>query len=667
MKSTIIVLLSILLPSCLFSQTQGQAFMDSLTRRIPFEKNDTIRVRSYVRAGLYYMDVNLDTAVSYIGKGMGLATRMRLEKGISAFHTLYGNIYYRKGQLDSALGEYQESLVHSIKAKDSVNMAGAYNNLGLVANAKSDYVAAAGYYTRTLDLGRALRNHYEQGVANENLSLVYQYQKNDSLALDYARASLAEYRRIGDETNYPSPLQLLGDIFFRMKKHDSAVFYYGLALGSATRVNDELKAGAVLNSIAELFAERKEYRQAIDTALAAKRIFDRIGPTYEDAITNQGLLGKYYLALANAAAPSQKSALLKQAGTYLGVALAGSERTQNQRASSEYRRSLAELAASAGDYRNAYLNLSRYQQLNDSIFSQENKNQIAALESRLAIQKKNEEIEHEKAAVRIQRTNVFLLMAGLLLAGATGFFFYRLSVIRRRKNQALVDLNRRLDEANRLKAKFFGILSHDLRSPIANLVNFLELRRIRPDALNVQQAADRERKIGDAAQSLLGTMEDMLLWSKSQMQQFRPTPGMVVIGDIFDYLRGLYGYQEGVEFRFFNEDDVRVETDVNYLKAITNNLSSNAFKALRKTPGGLVEWRAWEEGGRLCMSTTDNGPGIQKEVAERLYDDNSPIGVRQGMGLQIVRELARAIDCVISWEAPSGGGTRFVLRFGPAR
>ena len=49
-------------------------------------------------------------------------------------------------------------------------------------------------------------------------------------------------------------------------------------------------------------------------------------------------------------------------------------------------------------------------------------------------------------------------------------------------------LNNQLDEANKVKAKFFGILSHDLRSPVANLIHFLHLQKNDPDLLGKEQA-----------------------------------------------------------------------------------------------------------------------------------------------------------------------------------
>ncbi|WP_291035054.1 hypothetical protein [Dyadobacter sp. 50-39] len=62
------------------------------------------------------------------------------------------------------------------------------------------------------------------------------------------------------------------------------------------------------------------------------------------------------------------------------------------------------------------------------------------------------------------------------------------SRIRQRSNVTLLRLNQELGEANQVKSRFFAILSHDLHSPIANLISFLNLRRDNPDLLSPDKA-----------------------------------------------------------------------------------------------------------------------------------------------------------------------------------
>ncbi len=664
MKAIITFILYLSLSVNLFSQKQGQALIDSLVSRFGMETNDTVKAKILNKVGNYYVGVNPDSALKYADMGMKLTTRMKWERGIGAFNTIYGNIYTTKGQLDSALERYRITLTYAIKNKDSINIAGAYNNLGATANAKSDYISAAKYYTDAKEIAETTQNYYNIGIACENLALVYKYQENYDKALDFAQQSVAAYGHLNAQDNIISPLRLIGDIFLRVKNYDSTFYYYQQALEAAKRTNNEMKEASVFNALAEYYCDRGEYANALNAGLDGRKIFDRVGPTFEDAISNRGWIGYCYLNLATQ--PGQNHGenakqFLQLARTYLSDAVQQCKITRNRNSQAQFEKSLAEVYALSGDYKNAYENFREYQLLNDSIFSQANKNKLAAIESQNEIDKKSLEIEKQKQAVREQKKNVLISVAGLFLMAAIVVLFYRVSRIRKQKNEELTRLNKELDEANKVKARFFGILNHDLRSPVANLVNFLTLRKIKPEALNKEQAAERENRIGNSAQSLLETMESMLLWSKSQMQYFKPEKKTVKVYDLFSYIKKMFGDNEQISFHFSDEDNVEPETDENYLRTIMHNLTANAVKALTNQPNATIEWKAWRENKKCYLSIIDNGPGIENEKIRALYDETTTSSGTHGLGLHIIRDLAKAIHCDIQVKPGSSGGTVFTL------
>src|ERR1019366_3201030 len=100
----------------------------------------------------------------------------------------------------------------------------------------------------------------------------------------------------------------------------------------------------------------------------------------------------------------------------------------------------------------------------------------------------------------------------------------------------LTKLNEQLEDANKLKAKFFAILTHDLRSPISSLVNFFQLQKRDANLLNEKQKAEQESKITKSALSLLVVMEDILLWSKGQMENFKPHKAHIPVENLYSYL-----------------------------------------------------------------------------------------------------------------------------------
>jgi C4-dicarboxylate-specific signal transduction histidine kinase len=106
---------------------------------------------------------------------------------------------------------------------------------------------------------------------------------------------------------------------------------------------------------------------------------------------------------------------------------------------------------------------------------------------------------------------------------------------------------------------------------------------------------------------------------------------------------------------------MRVSTDEHYLKTVMRNLTNNAVKALGGTPQASIAWKAWEENGKAFLSVTDNGPGATDQQLKALYDDSAPIGIKSGLGLHVVRDMAHAIACEISVQSAPGRGTQFTL------
>lgn len=314
-----------------------------------------------------------------------------------------------------------------------------------------------------------------------------------------------------------------------------------------------------------------------------------------------------------------------------------------------------------GNYKNALAYFKTFYTLNDSIYSQENKNKLADIESQRTIDVKDKEIAINKLALSNQRKTQIGLIAGIFLLGVIGGLLFWQSRTRKITNTTLLKLNTQLDEANKIKARFFAILSHDLRGPVSSLINFLHLQKEAPDLLSAEQVVSNQQKISNSAESLLETMELMLLWSKGQMEQFKPQIKLVEVNKLFDYLQQFFSSAENVVIHFNHVPGLMVSTDEHYLQTIMHNLTSNAIKALKNTPNAVIEWNAKQQGDKILLSVTDNGPGVKEEQLKALFDDSAVVNIKTGFGLHIIRDLAKAIQCKVSMQSLPGEGTTFIL------
>jgi signal transduction histidine kinase len=191
----------------------------------------------------------------------------------------------------------------------------------------------------------------------------------------------------------------------------------------------------------------------------------------------------------------------------------------------------------------------------------------------------------------------------------------------------------------------------------------LHLQKEAPELMTEEIKARNQQKISASAEGLLENMESMLLWSKGQMENFKPQVKRIAINEVYDYLQRFFASTDTVKISFENKDNLNVSTDEDYLKTIMQNLTNNAIKALKTSPNGTIHWKAEQQNGQIILSITDNGSGISEQQIASLYDEDAIIGSKSGLGLYLIRDLAKAIACKISVKSSLGLGSEFQLIF----
>jgi signal transduction histidine kinase len=568
-------------------------------------------------------------------------------------------------EIDSMQGVLAKLPASQLKEKATL-----LEKTGLLYLNTNDYTNATLCFTQSLSLAERLNDSILIANGYRNMGVVNFSQQNYEKGESYYQKALSIIEKKGSIEQQAILLKNLGDIYLQNSDSANANKNYNQALALFKKINDKRGEAVVYSNQSILCGSN--YQQKIELALQAKKLFDAYPTANVIPVINLGNIGVAYLDLArydtlqqtkpSAIIPANRNDRLKLAEEYLLLTISTAKKSGDMENAGYFTGVLAELQEQKGDYKSAYLNFRIYQNAMDSIFSQQNKNTIASLENQREIDLKNKTIENKELQIRNQRNNMLFLAAGILLMVVIGSLLYRQSRIQKKTNLALSQLNRELDEANKVKARFFGILSHDLRSPVANLINFLQLQKRQPGLLTEEQKTEREQKISRSAENLLEIMEGVLLWSKGQMEHFTPTISPVPAQQLFDYIRKYYSSNNQVQFHFEGPTDLLIHTDENYLQTIMQNLTANAVKALQQNPDAAIWWKAWKENDKPFLSITDNGPGISPELAKTLFEDTAVSGSRHGLGLHIIRDLSKAIQCDISVEpGDEGKGTRFVL------
>lgn len=657
MRKLCCLLLVLGLSSPAAGQKRGQALIDSLISEIPETKEDTLLVRLHKRIADEYFLIDIHRAMEYSKAGLKLASAMKWERGIGVFTTYIAKAYSGLGVYDSCMHYYRKGYLLQKKADDKANMTTTLNNMGVAEqNLNSNFTKALEYYLAALKMAEQTADHYMMGNTLSNISNIYLVQKNPRKALDYAFKGLEIRKKLKDkevvtvDRETGRSFSLIGNIYTEMKDTLRSREYFLKALPLLERAGDH-DALAILYTYMSmayppLSSENMRY------ALKAEQLWEEVNPMHSDAVNNLGNLGMIYLDKVRkgpaSLSLSLKNGYLGKSENYLRKAIRLSGQKGEVGMESYYKGILAELLAMKGDYKNAYLNFRDFQGVQDSLYSQENKNNIAELEGRREIELRDKQIEINRLELQARKRQQIGLLTGLGLIVLIVGLLYRQNQARKRANVQLQRLNSELDEANKIKARFFAILSHDLRSPVANLIHFLHLQKEAPELFSADAAERHRKRITASAENLLENMEAMLHWSKSQMENFTPQVREVAVSELFAYLQRFFSDETQVQFIYGDPQGLTVSADEDYLKTIMQNLTRNAVQALEATPDPQVRWSARKEAGRIVLSVKDNGPGATSDQLNALFDFNTGLGGRSGLGLHLVRDLARAIGCEIA-------------------
>ncbi|MGC3996428.1 MAG: PAS domain-containing sensor histidine kinase [Anaeromyxobacter sp.] len=238
---------------------------------------------------------------------------------------------------------------------------------------------------------------------------------------------------------------------------------------------------------------------------------------------------------------------------------------------------------------------------------------------------------------------------------------------RRRAEQALRDADWRKDE-------FLGMLSHELRNPLAPLTSALYLME-QSDPASPRARRAREVVARQAAH-LTRLVDDLLdvtriVRGKIELRRERIDLGEVAARASEDHRAVLEA--RGVELVLERSPaPLPLDGDATRIAQIAGNLLQNAAKYT--PPGGHVWVRVRRRAGRLELCVRDDGAGIAPELLPRLFEPFSqgPQGLARsegglGLGLAMVKGLAALHGGTAEAHSEGEGcGTEVVVTFAPA-
>ena len=344
-------------------------------------------------------------------------------------------------------------------------------------------------------------------------------------------------------------------------------------------------------------------------------------------------------------------------------------RNQSRETYASLLQTIAQCYGGLGRWEQAYAYYQKYGPIRDSIATEAAKQTIANAEARYQNKDKQQQIDSQKIRLAYAGKQKLWLIGGLSLLGIValllGIIYHnkkRTADVLEDKNKKLAQLNDDLEEANSTKARLFGIISHDLRSPINQVYQFLKLQQLDPGRLSEEQKAGLNNKIQLATGSLLETMEDLLIWSKTQMNAFVPDLQTVSVKSVSDQCLALFRLNAEAKQVVINgavPEDATVYTDPYFLQTIFRNLLQNAIKAV--PPNGRVDISYRQAADKGMLSITNEGDVFTQEDYEKVLASKEDGASLSGLGLRLVHELSQKVGAQVMFAADGTTGTTVTI------
>jgi signal transduction histidine kinase len=326
--------------------------------------------------------------------------------------------------------------------------------------------------------------------------------------------------------------------------------------------------------------------------------------------------------------------------------------------------------------------------------------ELASLDARLGARVAEQTARSEGSAVFTLVVNAVAAVLIILLALVVLVLVLRyLEELKRaqadvdRINAGLEDVVRArtaaLVRANEEVQRFAYIVSHDLRSPLVNVMGYtaeleqagktidLQMTRVETEApgLVEQDALTAAREdIPEAVGFIRASTEKMdrlinAILKLSREGRRHLAPETLDVGAMAERIADSVRHQiEAAGTEFVVGDIVPFESDRLSMEQIIGNLIDNAVKYLDPERRGRIEVSGRDlSGGWVEYTVADNGRGIAARDHERIFELFRRAGRQdrqgEGLGLAFVRNSVRRLGGSIDVESVPGEGSTFRLKF----
>jgi PAS domain S-box-containing protein len=238
---------------------------------------------------------------------------------------------------------------------------------------------------------------------------------------------------------------------------------------------------------------------------------------------------------------------------------------------------------------------------------------------------------------------------------------------KRKSEEAIKKYVKDLEELITHKDSILSILSHDLRSPLARIIETIDYLLLSIVDMEPDKVKETIGNIQKASIDELAMLDYLLRWARIRCASDAFSPVKI---ELFQFVEKIFdGLGDAAaikKIKLYNEveKNANVYADNKMLLSVFLNIITNALQ--HTPPGGKVVISSRREDDNVCISIEDNGVGMSKEIHSKLFTpqmDSLSNSIQKekgaGIGLILVKGFLEKNGGTIWVESMEGAGSTF--------
>jgi len=521
--------------------------------------------------------------------------------------------------------------------------------------AMNDLPRSLNYLFTAMNIATKYNDYVAQIGLNINIAQVYAFSKNLELEQKYTEDALkiSEGHKL-DDRDMPMLYTRMGLLSYRKKQYKEAMKYYNKGIVIAKKNNNYQIVNSLLNDLALAMQDNGD-------RVGALRVYEQ-AEALADSTHNEH--SKIY-AVDNIAFDYLYMNDYKNAEKYALITLPMAQKEHAVDCELDVYEVMQQVCEKEKRYPESIQYYKKWTALKDSVFNSEKEHQIAELQTKYDTKNKDNRIASQNTELAFDRKINYSLLISSVLLLAVGILIYV-------NLRTTVKYRRQLEALNGVKDRIFSVISHDMRTPVASMLSFMQL--LEGGVISPEDMKEYSEELKDNLGYTADLMENLLSWAKTQMQGYRP---VMENFDVVDTVRKVVDLlapvarAKGITIENIITKGTIINADINMTALVIRNLLSNAIKYTR--PDGIINLSSSKKSSGTQITVQDSGVGISDALVKEFNRNNTnqPIDSTQGtanekgtgMGLMLCKSFLKLMNGAISLKSEPGKGSTFTILF----